>query len=558
VKLQEQEFFASRDEAIATAANAAARKKLIASLPDSRPALWAEWNAARRQSEGESHLLRNSGRYPLCGRGDVNTYSVFAELFHSSIEHAGRMGIITPTGLATDATTADFFAEALRTRQLVAFYDFENEAKVFAGIDHRVRFAVTCMSGGEIAPAAQLAFVIRHVTDVPSRSFDLTAEEILLLNPNTGTLPLFRSRRDAEIAIGIYRRHPILMKDGDPAGNPWGLSFGTMFHMANDSSLFHTASELEAIGAQYDGWAWSMAERRWLPLYEAKMLSHFDHRYATYENATQSQLNVGSLPKFTDEQHDDPNAEPLARYWVEVGALEAALPGKSPSGWLLGWRNITNAVVWRTLVPSLLPAAAVGHSFPLVFARDLSRLPLLQCVWSSLACDYLVRQKMSGVNLTFGVMKQIAVPIPEHMDEALPGLQQSLRDFILCRHLELSYTSYRMMDFAVGRGDSGTPFRWDSERRELLEAEINAAMLHLYGVSRDEALHILESFVVLQKNEESDLGEFRTKRLVLERYDAMAATATSGMPYETPIDPPPGFGPRHDPSTRPDWLKERA
>jgi hypothetical protein len=98
VKLQEQEFFGSRDEKIAKAANAAERKGLIAALDGTDPVLAAEWHAAQRRSDGVSHLLRDSGRYPLCGVGDINTYSVFAEHFRTVIAAAGRMGIVTPTG----------------------------------------------------------------------------------------------------------------------------------------------------------------------------------------------------------------------------------------------------------------------------------------------------------------------------------------------------------------------------------------------------------------------------------------------------------------------------
>ncbi len=98
IKLQEQEFFAARDPAIANAKNAAARKKAIAALADAQPELLAEFSAARRDSEAESQFLRGSGRYPLCGVGDVNTYSVFAEHFRATLAPRGRSGIITPTG----------------------------------------------------------------------------------------------------------------------------------------------------------------------------------------------------------------------------------------------------------------------------------------------------------------------------------------------------------------------------------------------------------------------------------------------------------------------------
>lgn len=546
VKLQEQEFFAARDPHIAQAPNAAARKKLIAALPEAQPALAAEWTAAKRQAEGESHLLRDTGRYPLCGVGDVNTYSVFAEHFRTAIAPTGRMGILTPTGLATDATTAAFFADTLRAARLAAFYDFENEAKIFDGIDHRVRFAVSCMTGGDPVDEARLAFVVRHVADVPNRRFALSPEEILLLNPNTGTLPLFRSRVDAEITLGIYRRHPILIRDGDPDGNPWGLSFMRMFDMANDSGLFRTADDLAALGAEFAGWAWSNGPERWLPLYEAKMLSHWDHRFSTYAGATQAQLNVGSLPRLTEEQHDNPDVEPVARYWVAEHEVEATIGDRWDRDWLFGWRDIARASDARTLVPSALPRSAVGHVFPVAFPFDFRHVPFLQAVWSSLVFDYVTRQKLSGTHLTYGVLEQLACPSPS-MFSTTPAWCDSdlLAEWVTSRALELAYTSRHLGSYAGDFGDHGAPFRWIPERRELLRAELDAAMFHVYGLTRPEVEHVLDSFVVVRKYEERDYGEFRTKRFVLEIYDAMAKSAATDQAYKSCLDPLPGSGMRH-------------
>jgi hypothetical protein len=555
VKLQEQEFFASRDESIAKAANAAARKKRIAALATEQPVLWDEWVEAKRRAEGESHYLRNSGRYPLCGRGDVNTYSVFAELFRASISHEGRMGVVTPTGLATDATTADFFADTLRAKCLVAFYDFENETRIFAGVHHSYRFAVTCMTGGSPVSTASLGFVIRNLADVASRAFSLSADEILLLNPNTGTLPVFRSRRDAEITLGIYRRHPVLIRNNDPNGNAWGLAFATMFHMANDSGLFCTAQDLEARGAQFDGWAWMQGQERWLPLYEAKMISHYDHRFATYAGATQAQLNVGTLPRISESEHDDPLHEPLAQYWVPQRDVARMLEPSESSGWLFGWRNITRANNERTLMTAPLPVAAVAHSFPLVLRVTSPAIGLL-AIWSSLACDYIVRQKLSGTNLVYFILAQIAAPTPAYLARSAPWEKASMADWLRPRVLELAFTSYRMLPLARQVGDEGLPFRWIPKRREQIQAELDAGLFHVYGLDRQEVDHVLSSFSVLEGRETKERGEFRTKRLVLERYDAMAEAAASGGTYQTLIDPPPGFGPRHDQSTRPSWMKE--
>lgn len=553
IKLQEQEFFAQRDAAVAGAPNAAARKRLIKALTETNPALAAEWAAASRQAEATSHVLRKSGRYPLCGVGDVNTYAVFAELFRSSIAHEGRMGIITPTGLATDATTSAFFGDTVKHQRLAAFYDFENEAKIFEGVHHAFRFAVSCLTGGRRVAESRLSFLTRHVSDAATTRFSIAPEEILLLNPNTGTLPMFRTRRDAEITLGIYRRFPVLINDATGA-NPWGLRFARLFDMANDSGSFETESNLVDRGAEFDGWAWSKGHKRCLPLYEAKMLSHWDHRFSTYEDATDAQLRMQTLPRVSDEQHDDPAKEALARYWVGDTDVDEAVGDRWDSGWLLGWRDITGQEKWRTFVPSVFPRSAVNDTFLLALPEPPRSGPLLHAVWSSYAHDYVARQKLSGTHMKYFVTKQLAVSPPEAFGHTLAGVSPAAYgDWVKPRVLELTYTSWRIAPYAndcLGlepEADPGPPFRWIPERRERLRGELDAAMFHLYGLARDEVEHVMDSFPVVRRYDERDHGEFRTKRLILEIYDAMAKAAEAGGVYESPLDPPAGDGPRHAP-----------
>jgi hypothetical protein len=131
IKIQEKEWFAGRRPDIAEAPNAAARKKLIGRLMDEEPALGRAWREALRRSDGESGLVRSSGRYPLCGRGDVNTYAIFAELNRSILGGQGRAGFIVPTGIATDDTTKSFFQDLVEKRSLVSLFDFENRTLSF-------------------------------------------------------------------------------------------------------------------------------------------------------------------------------------------------------------------------------------------------------------------------------------------------------------------------------------------------------------------------------------------------------------------------------------------
>ena len=547
VKIQDKEFFgnAGRPD-IEGAATAAIRKKMIDKLADTDPDLHHAYLAALRQSDGTAHLLLKSDRYPFTGQGDVNTYSVFAETMRTVTNPEGVAGIITPTGLATDKTTAPFFANTLSNHRLYAFYDFENEAKIFRDVHHSFRFAVTAMTGAQRrVQRTKFAFLNRHISDVPEKRFQLAAEEVLALNPNTGTLPMFRSREDADITLGIYARHPVLIRDDDPEGNPWGLSFARLFDMANDSGLFHTADDLA--DAKSNGWSYKRDGKEYVPLYEAKMLSHYDHRFSTYRGATQAQLNVGSLPRPTDEQHDNPHLESLARYWVERPRVAEYLRRDWDRDWLFGWRDIARSSDSRTMAPSVLPYSAIAGGFPLAILKDPSNVPLLQATWTTLAFDYIVRQKNAGTHLNMTLMRQFACPAPGVFGQSAPWLQSvKLAAWVRPYVLELAYTSWRVKPYARDMHDDGPPFRWAPERRALLRADLDAAFLHLYGLTRDEAEHILDSFPIVRRYEERDLGEYRSRRLVLDAYDRMAeAIANGGTGWIPLADPPAGHGPRH-------------
>ncbi|MES4887846.1 DNA methyltransferase [Streptomyces sp. NPDC096012] len=575
VKLQEQEFFATRDEEIANAANKAARERMIDALADSEEetdrALHAEFIAARRLSEGISHVLRDSGRFPLAGRGDVNTYAVFAEAASLGIAPTGRLGLVLPTGIATDATTAPFFSDLVRTARIASFLDFENESFILSrDVDHRVRFSLLTATGvGTQVDKASFAFGTRYIEDLDSRRFAMPPEEILLVNPNTGTLPVFRTRRDAEITLGIYRRVPVLMRepgeDGWGGTNPWGLTFMTMFHMSNDSHLFRVREELEDEGWRLTGNVFVRPEaedtRRYLPLYEAKMLHHFDHRLGTYEGQTQAQANMGTLPRVTPEQHDDPDFAPLPRYWVPEFDVDSGKRDKKGNrimwagvqtrladrewwnGWLMGWRDVARSTDTRTMIGTPLPAYGVGHKFPLMFVE--ADAAALSGVLASYAFDYVVRQKVAGTSMTYGYLMQFPVPLPdaELPFSATEGV--SLAAWLRPRVLELTYTSRDMASFANDHGVEGAPFRWNDERRELVRAELDAALFHVYGLSRADVEYVMDTFPTVRKREEALCGTYRTKDLILDVYDRMAEVRAAGGEYQTVLDPPAGEGPRH-------------
>jgi Eco57I restriction-modification methylase len=523
VELKEQEFFAQRNPDIAKAQNQAARKKLIAELPKVDPALYIDFTNEQRRSSGWTHFLKETGRYPLTGQGRLNTYAVFAETARTTIGPRGRAGLVLPTGIATDASTAPFFSDLVRGAKIASFLDFENEAFLLSrAVHHSVRFCLFIVCGRAArTDVADFAFGTRYIRDLPARRFLMPPEEILLVNPNTGTTPVFRSRRDAEIIISIYKRIPVLWRQ-DPEENPWHLSFMQgIFNMASDSGLFHTNNEGDV-----------------LPLYEAKMIQFFDHRYGTYEGQTEAQANMGTLPRLTPEQQDNPDVGVKPRYWVDRKELDSRLAKRGwDKDWLLGWRDIARSSDQRTMICSVLPRVAIGHTYPLVLTQS-KRIACLFVNLASFPLDYIVRQKIAGTHLTFGTVNQLPVFPPSAYDDAL-------REFIMSRVLELTYTAWDMEPFARDLGDNGPPFRWDEDRRFHMRAELDALYFHLYGIPRDDVDYIMETFPIVKRKDIQAHGTYRTKEAILRVYDAMAKAADAGATYQTALTPPPGHGLRH-------------
>jgi hypothetical protein len=539
VKIQEQEFFSKRDPSIANARNAAERKKRIAALPETDPTLWIDWCIASRIAQGTSHFLRQSGRYPLSGQGDINTYALFVEHNWRAICSSGRAGFIVPSGIVTDDTTKELFQALVSGKVLSSVYHFENEDRVFRGLHHAYRFVL--MTIGQ-AVNADFVFYARRAAQLADqdRHFSLSADDIATLNPNTGTCPTFRSRRDADMNLALYKRTGILWRDDVPDGNPWGLRFLAMFHMANDSGLFRTAGELGSAGWALDGNRFVRDGRVMLPLYEAKMFRHYDHRFGSYAGQTEAQARQGKLPELTEAAHQDPKLLTLPRYWVDESEVDERAADRWDQAWLLGWRRITGTEKRRTVVPTILPRSATGDSIFLALPSTEPRLIACLCAnLCSFPLDYAARQKVGGLNLMFFTLKQLpTLPLSSYANRPPWDLDNTVRDWLVPRVLELTYTAWDLQDFARDCGNDGKPYMWNSDRRFLLESEIDAAFFRLYSLSRSDVEYILDSFPVVRNIDERAYSEFRTKRVVLEIYDALASAEQTGRPFVSSLGPP--------------------
>jgi hypothetical protein len=215
----------------------------------------------------------------------------------------------------------------------------------------------------------------------------------------------------------------------------------------------------------------------------------------------------------------DPNFVVIPRYWIP---REDAPARAGDIQYLIGFRNVISAISdSRSLVSSAVPVCGVGNSMPLVIVNGPHwKYGVLLACLNSLVLDYLVKQKASGANLNFFIMKQLAVPSPEFF-VARSIDSTPLKDWILSRVAELVAVTPDLGPFSSDMIGSDTVFSWDAERRFQLQCELDALFFHVYGISYDDAEYILDSFNVLRNAEMSEHGSFRTKDRVLSLYKSM-------------------------------------
>ena len=558
-EVKDNEFFVATFPEILSVKSAKDKDAVLARIRASEPALWQSYQEYVRVTYGQRHFMVSSGRFPLAATGRLNLYRLFLESGHKLAGPTGRVGIVLPSGFASDSFSQDHFAALHGEGRLVSLYDFENRLGLFPGVDSRYRFCLLTIGSKGTCVETDFVFFAHSVSDLADsdRHVRLSQQAVSALNPLSRTAPLFRSRQDYALTLKMQKAGPIIgSSDGE---RPWGIKPTLMFMMNADMKGHRTAEELAAVGCRLEGNCYVHGHEVWLPFYEGKMVGMYDHRAASIRFDPTNRVRRNQPVALSEAEHKDAAQLALPMFWVNsasVGERCGGLPR-----WCLTIKDVTSSTNERTSIAAMLAGVALTHSAPcLLTPRKAS---LAACLLSNLNAspfDYVARQKVAGLHLYGHYLTQLPViglPIFEVSCSWAIGAGQ-ICDWILPRVLELTYTAWDLEPFAEDCGWAGPPFRWDEERRFLLRCELDAAFFHLYlgpeteWRQQPEALtkpfptprhavdYIMDTFPIVKRKDEAKFnGDYRTKRIILEIYDALQESIRTGTPYQTRLDPPP-------------------
>ena len=533
MKLQQVEWFSARRREIAVAPRAADRKRMIAELEKSGDPLAQDFRLASERAAAAARVARGSGDYPLLAQGDLNLYSLFVERAMTLVKPDGMVGLLVPSGIASDKTAAPFFKSVATEGRLKALYDFENKKVFFPDVHASFKFCVFVASPRRLPEAAQCAFYLHAVSGVedPERCFPLSADDFARVNPNTGTAPIFRSRRDAGLTAAIYERLPVLVdRSSGKEVKAWPVKYTRMFDMTNDSELFRTRSELE----EREG-AWPIGGNRfdspsgeWVPLYVGRMIHQFDHRAASVHMNEENLHNPALSDDISAEEKADPAFSPTPQYWVPRKKI--SLPDNV--GWTIAFRDIARATDARTVIAAAVPAVGLGNTLPAMLPEGEqieSNGVLLLGNLGAVALDFVARQKVQSTHLNWYIAEQLPI-VPLERYRAVRFGAKTAEEIVREVVLELTYTAHAMAPFARGMGhvdEAGEvlpPFRWNGDRRLHLRAKLDALYFHLYGITdRDDIRYIYSTFPIVEREEIAAYGAYRSRDLCLAWTSALAA-----------------------------------
>jgi len=476
--------------------------------------------------------IRRSEDYTWASKGELNLYKLFAERALILTAGDGCCGLIVPTGIATDYSARDFLWALLQKGQLASLYDFENRRKIFHAVDGRFRFCLLTLdkAGGIRRPRFEFFAQSTRDLDAKGQSFTMSISDISKLSPLTRTPPVVRSKEDFLLLKKLSEPHQLMMSIAEK----WRLRYMRMVDMSNDSDQFSKFDDYQRGNTEPDG-TLNLSGRRWLRVYEGKMISRYNHRAASAVTRNGAIHRPGGSRPASLSELGDASFTVASRFYVPEDLVLNRVGGY-PYRWFLGYKDITSATNERTMIATVLPFAAVGNKIPLLLCtRPAREVACLLANLNSFVYDFICRQKIGNITLNWYIVKQTAICAPELYNQIhIDG--QSLLEWISSRVASLTYTSHDMRNWGLDLGFSKEPYPWELERRRRSSVELDALFFVLYGATKKEAFHILDTFPIIRSDETKKYGSYLLAQQITDAMTGIRQKLTNQLDNAAPIE----------------------
>jgi len=462
----------------------------------SNAALHAVWRAARSRSRGFSdpaHPFRSQGG------SDLNLYKLFVEQMVRLLRPGGRVGVVLPAAIYSDKEAGPLRQLLIGQCDLQWLFSFENRTKIFP-IDSRFRFCCLIARRGSRTESVRMAFGRREISEWAEAErvvIEVAGDDLHLFSPISSSIPEVESARDLEVLRTLFAHGTLLGSDEAAA---WGVKYVSEYHMTQARKAGqYVAADAALTGAtRVSPGHWTSAEKAFVAFYSGKMVSQFDFAFQRWVSGHAASATWEPL-SFADKDWCPEFVSPLdavKRHWQ--------------GGTRLVFRDFARATDERTMIAAVIPAWPCGNKVPLL--AEEAQVPVahqlaLCCVLNSFAYDFVVRNRITGMNLNKFILDETPVP-----DVTTTPVELSVIGARLCMVHEVFAGAWlEMLETCPELGDRPWKSHWaiDPADRLELRAMADAIVAHLYGLDEGQFRWVLRNCDV-PKDQLSELS-FRTR-----------------------------------------------
>jgi hypothetical protein len=448
---------------------------------NSEKELQSLWSKARERRIGFSdkdHPFRHQGT------GKTYSYKTFLEIAYHLLSAGGRLGLIVPSGLYTDAGSKalrDLFLNRSTWDWLFGFINWEQIFSIY----YRFKFVVT-IAQRQASPKGHTIrscfgrYKLRDWEQAESVVFPLPKSNVLEFSPKTLSILEITNQLDLDICRKIYG-HSFRIGDNTPG---WEIKYAQEFNMTTDSKHFKLREWWESQGYRPDVFG------RWinddgdvaLPLYEGRMIGQFDFSQKGYVSGR------GRSAVWRDIPQDGKTIEP--QYLVSE-EMYSTWP-KAHRGPKVAFMDIASSTNARTTYSVYHSGFPFGHSAPILSISDESceSALLLTAFMNSLCFDFSARQRIGGLHLTWFIVEECPLPLALNNSDCgqLSGILalQSARLTLIHRRFAPEWLRLRHLHPELSQCQWKHWWTVTEADRLRIRLQIESVIAHLYGMSPDD------------------------------------------------------------------------
>ena len=507
IRFEEKKFYALYSNAIADNHFKSSRTNEIAETELINVQLAEYSKEFKLEIEKAKSDLKKNSFFTLSNNGELNTYALFTDAAVKLKTNRGVVGLVLKSAIVTSQVNQNLFKYLTNENFVVAIYDFINRKKIF-NIDSRERFCFLLL-GNSKSEKFLVSMNLSEVSEIekPKSEIELSYESLKLLNPFTGMLPNFSNKREADFLLRVSYDFPF---------------FKNVYENVRFGRIVHLTSHAEFITKK-------KAEDN-VPIYEGKFFNQFDGKFSGF-NGVEDELRYGnksSSVNIDEAKKTIPDYFPESRFFIDAEKWNHLSKNHSEK-FMLAWRSLTSATNTRTCIATVLPFIPASQSVQFLTTNQ-NDLLYLSGLFNSVVFDFILKKKLSGIDLTQSVINQMPIP---NIEQTTIRINFNGGEATIKHHISLLVFSLLRNDIRLNSLFQNLELKNEvrSECKFETVRKIDLLFMALYKLTDSEVEMVLAEFSKQYSKE--DLSLFKSELEAIQLNETISP-ASSLVPHLSP------------------------